>query len=541
MNTTSVDTFSDSHGFAASHGRDTVINRVQTTIHPRIPGTVDVVMYALPQPIPIDPGLPVIILGPWTDPANPSVRVGAVSLVSLVSGTDYTANTLADGTGTDLTSTMTVTAGLSGNATEFTVTSPSTGFITKLQQRGKPLYDYAEAVLRWEDTTSIAQYGVSPQQIDMPYTADSRLALEVAQFAVYNNAFPQTNISAFMRIVDLVNTIEVQRNIVRKISDRISISDQVTGVSRPFHIQAIDELIIDGRIETQWSLTPADTTGYWLLDVPGFTELDFTTRLGFGQIIGHTDIPHTDSHGDITHSDVIHSDTHTDNAHQDILHGDDASHGDIPHTNVAHSDTIHYDTAYVNWHQDQVHQDIAHEDWHADTPHDDVPHGDDHYDIPGSNFNDHMDCYPSYYYSHHDGGTHTMYNHMDCWSSGGTAHTDAEHYDNGGHSLFHDDYPFHEDVGHGDDHWDIHGDIYHGDHYQIVDHQDVPYLNAHGDVAHQDVPHRDSPHGDFHSDGASHNDSLHQDQVHEDVAHQDILHADVPHDDYHEDFHGDIN
>jgi hypothetical protein len=497
---------------------------------------------------------------------------------------DYKLNSKIDGTGADLTANLTVTTGLSGNATSFELSTTVAGFVVVLQQRGKPLYDYGGAVLRWEDKVSIAQYGVASQQIDMPYTADPHLALEVAQFTVYNGAFPLTNLSGFKRIVDFKNTPEVSRSIARQISDRITISDPVTGVARPFFINAIDELVGDNRIETEWLLVAADITGYWLLEVPGYTELDLTTRLAFGQIIGHTDLPHQDIHGDQVHYDVIHQDTHTDNIHVDVTHvdyvthTDDASHqdtwnhDDVTHQDVAHSDGAHTDIAQVYWHTDVPHSDVAHQDYHQDYPHQDAPHNDVHDDVwrqtPGIDFHDHTDC-RTVFSAHNDGITHYYHDHLDCmsvWYSGyspppsGAVHSDwnfydsVSHYPNGPHDDYNrDTFVEHEDF-HGDTHADTHNDQAHGDYTEYVVHQDNPTQWAHGDSPHTDVPHYDTTHVDVahvdnwphtdaatHADSAIHSDIAHTDIAHGDIAHEDIAHSDSPHQDSHADFHGDIN
>ena len=537
---TSVDTFSDSKSFSATHDRSTVVNRVQMTIHPRLPSATDVVMYSLAQPIEVTAGVTATVLGPWTDPNNKDVRVGAVSLVSLLSGTDYIANTLADGTGTDITSGLTVVAGLSGNATSFTITSNTTGFITKLQQRGKPLYDYGASVLQWEDANSISQFGITSAQIDMPYSADAKLALEIAQFSVYNGSFPLTSISGFTRMVSLSNMAERDRSILRLISDRINIIDQVTGLSDPYFINAIDENVSENVLTTQWTLVPADTTGYWFLEVPGRSELDQTTRLGFGQILGHTDIAHQDVHQDVAHVDVAHIDTHTDVPHQDVAHVDNPGvHGDTAHADVIHTDVTHQDAAAYIDHQDTAHGDWPHNDSHTDSAHTDVAHvdthNDGHNDQPAVNFGDHVDC-------------NSVGGHLDCWSTPygadsnpyGAIHTDT--------SGTHDDQSVHWDFVHNDayynSHGDSHGDSAHGDGHTDSTHNDVPHSDYHGDSPHSDVAHQDVVHQDIpHSDAVGHSDSAHIDVTHQDVAHQDISHSDGgPHYDSHIDVpHGDLN
>ena len=582
-----VDTFKDSHGFKPTHDRAAVVNKVQVTIHPRIPSTVDVVMYSLAAPIPIAPGVSFTVLGPWSDPANPSNRVGAASLHAdagypVTAVTDYKANTLADGTGTDITNTLTVTWGLSGNATSFTISGTTAGFLTKLQQRGKPLYDYGDTVLPWQDDTSIAQFGVSPMSVDMPYSADARFALETAQFAVFTQVNPTTNIAGFTRIVSTQNAIEVGRSINRQISDRVGINDPVTGIVKSYFINAIEETESEGVLTTVWTLTPADTSSYWYVEIAGRSELNLTAMLGFGMIVGHTDIAHVDVHVDVPHNDSAHQDSHTDVIHQDqahvdfITHYDDSAHSDIPHSDT-HTDVVHQDGAHTDIpaqaaHTDVPHTDVAHTDYHYDVPHTDVPHNDTHGDqivnVPGYVFYDHGDAVTQwtsdgYYYIDHDDAVSRPYEPTYNANPAGPQHWDWAHYDHNG-TMFPNGHHWdafaspHTDTPHTDQHTDTHGDT-HGDVAGGSDHNDQPHQDApaqvahtdtphqdvtHIDVAHIDVPHTDSAHVDTatHNDTAVHNDLAHIDVIHQDVAHKDIAHGDIPHTDTHTDSaHGDLH
>lgn len=472
-----VDIFTDHNGFQATRDRSSVVNRVRSTVHPRTPSAAIKEMYSLNTPMKLSPGNPVDITGPWTDPENPTVRVGAVSLEPVTATVDYIANTLEDGTGADLTSLLTVSTGLSGNATTYTITlgGAADGFLTRLTQRGYPLYDYGPTITKWEDAASIQQYGLSDVPIDMSYQANPLFGLEVSQYLVYTNAEPQTQVKSFRRVVGFANTSEIFRSIRRDISDRISLVDPVTGLNRSFFINAIDETELDGLLITEWLLVPADSTPFWLLEVIGQSELDFTTRLGFGLIVGHNDVDHSDSHLDVLHGDVTHTDTHTDNPHGD------AGHGDTVHSDISHGDVTHSDI-----HNDQVHGDSPHVDSHTDNPHGDEAHTDTHSD----------------------------------------GHTDRE--------QFSDDGPL---FPHGDHHFDSHGDSHldspHNDVTNFEAHEDQAFIDSHSDVAHSDVLHSDVAH----SDVSGHSDSPHGDVAHADVSHTDISHSD----EHGDTEHGDAN
>ncbi len=282
-----ADAYIDSIGFTAKRDRSGVVNSVQVTVYPRTPETVSVVMYKLGAPTALVPNQTLVIVGPWTDPASPTTRVGAVSLDTVVATTDYLINSQADGLGTDLTPKTVVTVGLSGNATQFSLTLSGfvPGFITLLQQRGKPLLDYGATIVSSADAASIAAFGPVNLAIDMPYQNDSGFGLEVAQYVVHINASPLTQISGFARFVSLQNAAELSRSISREISDRVKVTESVTGVNRSFFINAITETEQEGMLRTEFLLAPVDPTAYWMLDIVGHSELDSTAIPAFSRFM----------------------------------------------------------------------------------------------------------------------------------------------------------------------------------------------------------------------------------------------------------------
>lgn len=478
---TDRDTFTDHHGFEADRSRSSIVNKAQFTVNPRVIGAADSVLFSLSTPMQLPIGATVHVLGPWTDSNNPDVRVGAVTLTTLVAGTDYVVNAASDGSETDLTSLTTVTQGLSGNATDFGITvsgsgSATSAWLTVLRQRGTPLLVYGSPVLEQEDASSVAAVGTRPVSVNMPYQSSLTLGLEAAQYVVFIRKASQTEISGFTRVVSVSDATEVLRSLQREIGDRIGIEDSVTGVTKSFFIESIRESIQDGFLTTRWELSPVDSATYWYLDTVGASELEETTVPGFGYVVGHTDIAAVSLHTDVAHSDVAHSDTHTDSAHSDVTesHGDGASHGDSAssHDDVAHSDNAFGDVAHDDSHGDTDHTDVAHDDYHSDSPFGDSPY-----------------YYPPEY------------------------HVDVVHEDT------HEDTAF-SDVAHDDSHGD-------------TEHTDA----SHGDVSHSDVT-------VSHADSSSHSDhaASHTDVAHGDVSHSDSAHSDVAHGDVHTDVaHGDVN
>lgn len=478
---TPVQTFSNTmSAVEPERSRANLLNKVQVTTHPR---KVDVaptaVLYHLDSATAVGPGASIIINAPYRDPnTGQYVRSGGVNMQAPAANTDWKANTAADGTGTDLTASFSVTATFTGNSAAVLVTnnSGSTGYIgggtagAFLQLRGQGIYDYNTAVLKSEDTTSQFQYGQRVINIDMPYQADPAVGNEAAQYVLNVWSNPLSYITKLQITgnwgYDLMRAV-----MLRDISDCIALDETVTGLKNTvkYFINAVEINIEKGRVfKAAFTLAPADQNSYWLLEVPGSSELGLTTRLGYGLIVGHIDLAHGDSHSDVLHGDIDHSDvSHTDVAHADATHGDSA-----------HSDTAHADSHNDVSHGDVSHTDAAHSDSHSDVAHSDVAHSD---------FADHADNGVTV--EHDDLGIVII--HVDS-----TTHTDS--------------------------------------------HADIAHSDSHSDTAHTDTAHQDNAHSDSHAD-ASHSDVVHSDQGHVDTGHADVTHVDVSHaDSTHGDSHADV-
>lgn len=496
-----VDTFTDTSaisGFNAPAARDDALSRVQVITHPRkVDAAATTVLFRLDNPLQVGAHTSVTILGPYRDPDQEAARVGGTDMVTPVATTDYLANSQSDGAGTDLTTFVTLTVNFGGNGARVLIenNSSTAAWMTLLQLRGRGIYDYQNVVLEEEDAEAQINVGTTATA-DMPYQDNAALGQEIALWLL--NLYKDAEGIAESATIFVPRSDETlaERVLSREISDRIDIVEQMTGFEvEPFggHFIQKVSLTIDARdnLSITWGLAPANRQQYWLLEVPGRSELDETTVLGFGLVVGHTDVSHSDSHDDGAYDDVahydVHDDTHTDSAHEDSSHTD------------SHSDTAHSDTAHSDDHEDVAHSDVSHRDSHSD-----VTHADSHSDTAHDDF--HLDV------SHEDAGGHEDGEYTDTYQ-------DSPHDDE------------HDDIAH----IDSHADTLHSDSHKDVAHNDVAHDDEHDDIAHSDENHADL-HGD-----AEHADAAHGDVAHTD-SHVDSDHTDNPHGDSHDDVsHGDIN
>jgi hypothetical protein len=255
--------------------------------------------------VPVDGSI--TLLGPYTDPNNRASRVGGTDMVTPVATTDYLMNSAADGSGTNLTASMSVTPSLGGNGVRWEIVNNSgqVAYITKLQARGKGVYDFETTVAEAENTSLSAEYGEQVAVIDLPYqsdpavghsTADYLLGLygpqEIGIWALGTAGSSElgvtTQLSYFNRssvgsVRVLPRTAALQTQILtREVGDRIGLAETVTGVSASFYIQAVTlEVAAPGIPSVTWTLAPADTQAYWALGDAGYSELGNTTWLAF--------------------------------------------------------------------------------------------------------------------------------------------------------------------------------------------------------------------------------------------------------------------
>jgi hypothetical protein len=521
--TTAVDTFTQNLvGLDVSRSRRDRINRVEVTAHPRkIDASPTTVLWSLPSgagnAVAIPGGTSVVIWTPYTDPVTKQ-PIGALDVDETPAPTtDYQLTANADGTGADLTASLSVTVEPFANTSKVTYSNGGTtdGHLVVARILGRGIYDYSPSLLQAEDVDSQVNAGLNILSFDAPYQSSIATANEIALYLVnlYKGAATKVNKVVFR--VPRTDDALAARVLARGISDRIALAETLTGLSaaRHFFINAV-EYRSDERhnLEVSWTLAPADSTSYWLLGVSGRSELDNTARLGFGLVLGHIDVAHGDAHGDSAFADVAHADSHGDGAHLDTAHGDGATHGDSAHSDTAHSDSAHSDVAHSDAHSDVAHSDRAHTDSHSDVGHSDVGHAD---------------------------SAHADSAHADI------AHADESHTDEGlppSQQETHSD-GAHSDIAHGDvSHGDSHTDVAHSDTHNDLSHLDS-HSDTHSDVTHVDVAHADVVHVDTaHSDAAGHADSAHSDVAHSDVAHADVVHVDQPHGDTHTDAeHADVN
>ena len=288
---TSAFSFSDNmQEVAAPASLEKVYNRVRVTIHPMtVDAAATTVLYALTGTPPgIAAGTSLTIWGEYRDPNNVLKLVGGTAMVTtLVSGTDYAGNAAEDGTGADLTSSLSITATGFASTVKFVITNNhasstvylvTTGGATKLQIRGKGIYDNGPQT--YEAYVAKA-YGDRPFAFDMPYQDDSEIGNSAALYieAQYDDLDDQIDGVGFVASDSASFMTQALR---REIGDIITLTETQTGLSSVKGVIQRVELELLGRLAwCRWGLAPTSAFIVWQLGTAGSSELGTTTVIGF--------------------------------------------------------------------------------------------------------------------------------------------------------------------------------------------------------------------------------------------------------------------
>ncbi len=162
---------------------------------------------------------------------------------------------------------MTVLVGPSGLNMTVANAYSGTGHLTFLQVRGRAIRDTVPFTMEAHDAASIALNGEHAVIIDMPYQANADVGQGAADYYLskYSTAYAQArSVSVTGRTTTLMSGI-----LAREISDRITISETVTGVNNDYFINAVELRVLpSGQIASTYTLAPAQDPFaglYWVL------------------------------------------------------------------------------------------------------------------------------------------------------------------------------------------------------------------------------------------------------------------------------------
>jgi hypothetical protein len=254
-------------GLQVPSGLEAVYNRVRLVAHPKAVDAAAVVLWHHEGVVTVAPGETQELWGTYRNPDNDQQTIGGFDFVTpVVAGVDYVGNAAADGSGANLTSSLTVTA--SPFATSVKVVIQNTGGSVvylpagTLQLRGKGVYDRSPVT---REAYTPQSYGNRPITIGLPYRDDDAQVQADADWleANYRSLPHQLQLLEFVAIPG--DSELEQTACALDVGDVITISETVTGIDAvSVFINAID-----------WTLEPSGMLRVSLLLAPRIVQDEF--------------------------------------------------------------------------------------------------------------------------------------------------------------------------------------------------------------------------------------------------------------------------
>ena len=287
VNVDMVGTIRNSSQFIEVSRGKHLYNEIRYTTYPvYVDPAATTVLFSLNNPIQISAGGTVSnILGRYRDPSGGASRVSGTEMVAPVATTDYLFNSNYDGSGSNWTAFLQVTANYGTEGVNYTLvnTGGTAGYVTKLQARGKGIYNYDPVTLAMLDEDSQAVHGTRILELDLKYEKNIDTATTFANIHLDQYKDPKTLVES-VRFLANREYYSMYTFLGADIGDKFQLSDELSAISSDLFINAIEFEVLPGGIIFV-NYTPAfggyDAYDFWVLDTVGDSELGEETFLGF--------------------------------------------------------------------------------------------------------------------------------------------------------------------------------------------------------------------------------------------------------------------
>jgi hypothetical protein len=277
---------------SVSFGKN-IMTQVSLKGYPRRVDSGSVVLFELDEPFEmIASGSKAGVKVTYKDPYGAAARVSGKDMIAPVRDTDYKMYQNEDGTGTDLSTNLTVTtvdengdtAGFGAKGAIYKLVNTGVaGWVTKLQARGYGVYTYNPLETMINSASAIEMYGVSQVVLDQKYAVDLASA-EVYAGLILNRE--KTARMVLENITMIANTTPdlMLRYLYHDVGDLIHVEYSDLGFSSVYFIHGIEaEIGLDHMITYTWTLLEdyLYTTNFFTLNHAVYGLLDSNNVLGF--------------------------------------------------------------------------------------------------------------------------------------------------------------------------------------------------------------------------------------------------------------------
>lgn len=237
---TSQTTFTYTNISDLNYAQTPIINDVKVTAYPRKPNVTATKIWELQSTQTIQPNATLLIEADFTDDfgALPTLSVSAPLPHGSANDSHFIANSAQDGSGSDVTTSLSVTRQWTTSTSYFMVFTNSTAatvYLTQLVLYGIPIQVSQVIVQRYQDTASIALYGTNPQnngdvlEIENDYIQDPSQAYTLAY----------TLVNQYSKPLRRYENVPVFANPALQIGDLCTLTNPDTGETLTIYITGI--------------------------------------------------------------------------------------------------------------------------------------------------------------------------------------------------------------------------------------------------------------------------------------------------------------
>jgi len=256
------------------------VNRVIGKAYPRRVETSDLNLFTLNAPIEIAPGETI---------SNLQIRYTVLDGYSSVSAqnvsmSSYEMNTASDGSGSDISSDLTITSNLGASDALLSLqnTGETPGYVTEITIQGKPIY-IGETVSQFADISTLDDefYGKIEMTLDQKYISNP--ATTLTQISLIANRYSERR-NTIEEVVFVPNLSEMLAGLymVCDVGSKISLKSSDMESTEDYFIQGIETWMDSMVTFCRLFVKPArlDSYSFWEIGVHGKSELGVTTVLG---------------------------------------------------------------------------------------------------------------------------------------------------------------------------------------------------------------------------------------------------------------------
>lgn len=231
-----VELLTRSENYDIMLSEDGLLNASIIRAHPVITDTTLKVLYKLGTPLPIPIGHTATFSAHYTDP-NGLSQVSGTNMQAPVATTDYLANTASDGSGTNKTADVVVTATYYGDTVDYSIKNNASAnvYITFLQARGYGIYYGNSIESTVDDTDSQDDYGYFPFQFDMKYQKDAYLGYMYGRAVIEEYKFPKSRIQKVKYLANLNKNL-LMTFLTLYVGSLISIKEDRSEITNHYYI-----------------------------------------------------------------------------------------------------------------------------------------------------------------------------------------------------------------------------------------------------------------------------------------------------------------